>query len=29
MNGQHLPSGADEALFAGQRAADKNRRGQA
>ena len=29
MKGQQLPSGSDEALFAGQRVADKKRRGQA
>jgi hypothetical protein len=29
MNGQQSPSGSDEALFAGQRAANKKRRGQA
>lgn len=29
MNGQQLPFGSEEALFAGQRVADKRRRGQA
>jgi hypothetical protein len=29
MNGQQLPSGSDEALFAGPRVADEERRGQA
>ncbi len=29
MNGQQFPSGSGEVLFAGQRVADKKRRGQA